>query len=572
MKKTGRHGPLNHKGPRWLGITFLGSLVLILGGCENQDGWKYHDPTLKMQKEDYETLTKAPESPEQIRPLKPVSPKQSYVKAQKSLPASFNKEVSLTVTKAVPLRDLFMMLAQKVGANIIVDPNIEGGATIHATVQKAGEILRGLCDNHGIRYRSRDTMVVVERDNPYSENYDLQFLILSRSNQNRVSISTDVFTGIENGARSDDDNGSSTNLIAETKTDFWQELSENLGIMLTDFDVTNLPSESGNKPIPRFTIHKQAGVISVYGNDRQQRLVQEYLDRLRANVERQVLIEAKILEVNLNDEFRSGINWNLLRASYVLQAPLGSIATPGALNETLPPPKNVFTIGGNARQLTGLISLLNKFGTVRTLSNPRLTVINNQPAVLKVARQRVYFKLNVTRDYNYYQQREEKQITSDVKTVPIGLMMYVHPTVREDGRIVMTLRPTISQVIREVADPAVSIASNNQQESFVPEIQVRELDSILSMNSGEAVIVGGLMQEESANDKSGVPEVEDIPLFGGLFSGKDNARRVTELVIFIKATIIDGNAFQGYMSESSVSAADREVYEKYAQDPRPLEF
>lgn len=225
--------------------------------------------------------------------------------------------------------------------------------------------------------------------------------------------------------------------------------------------------------------------------------------------------------------------------------------------------------GGNAEKITGLLSVLNQFGTVRALSNPRLTVMNNNPAVLKVARNKVYFKLNQTRDYLHTGNRERTYYSSDVKTVPIGLMMYVHPTIAKNGRIIMTLRPTISQIVQEVADPAVGIASNAALQSLVPEVQVRELDTILSMNSGEIVVVGGLMEERSANQQDGVPVAEDVPLLGGLFKGKSHDRSVTELVIFMRATVIESE-YEADISNDTVDSADRNLYQNHITDPRPI--
>ncbi|MDP4840427.1 MAG: hypothetical protein NWR43_02455 [Alphaproteobacteria bacterium] len=311
--------------------------------------------------------------------------------------------------------------------------------------------------------------------------------------------------------------------------------------------------------------------LSIYATQAKHQQLRRYLDILQKSIERQVLIEAKIVEVNLKDQFKTGINWNALKGDFVLQMPLGDIATPGHLNETLPPPRNVFTLGGNAQKITGLLSLLNHFGTVRTLSNPRLTVMNNNPAVLKVAKNKVYFKLNYTREHSYFDKQERTYYSSDVKTVPIGLMMYVHPSISENGRIIMTLRPTISQISREVPDPAVGIASNQALQSLVPEVQVRELDSILSMNSGEIVVVGGLMEERSSNERDGVPEIEDVPLLGELFKGKSNDRTVTELVIFLRATIIE-NEDEPFYEDTSISKADKTAYQGFTQDPRPLQF
>jgi len=528
---------------------------LFLSSCSVHEQTKFHDPKLQMKKEDYDKKLLAPE------PLKPKKPLKKTTKASDIIPKEFYKPVSLSLSDSVPLKDIFLRLAQSSGVNIIVSPDIQGGAVLHASQRPLIELVEEICLSHGLRYQINNRMLKVMVDKPYMQSYNLEFLILSRQNNNRFSVATDVFTAPE-GYQGDEDNGSNTQLTAETKTDFWQELSDNLNIILED--------APGDTP-SRYTIHKQAGIISVFAPQSQQKIINDYLDQLRESVQRQVLIEAKIVEVNLKDEFKSGINWNALKGDFVLQAPLGSIATVGKHNPNSAPARNVFTLGGSGKEVTGLISLLDNFGTVRTLSNPRLTVINNQPAVLKVATNKVYFKLNYTRDYNYFDKREQVYVSSDAKTVPIGLVMVVLPSIRkEDGKIVMTMRPTISRIIQEVADPAVGIASDQKQTSFVPEVQVRELDSVLSMTSGETVVVGGLMEERSNNETQKVPDVADIPILGALFQGKANERHVTELVIFITATILDNDDYEPEGQTTTISTADQRVYQTFTHDPRPM--
>ncbi len=547
-------------------VALLGALsCFFLEGCESRKEWQYHDPKLQYQKEDYDLLTKAPTKPQPRIHKK----KKSFYKAP-PIPLAFKKDVTITVTQAVPLKELLLTLAQQISVDVIIDPKISGGTTLHATKRPMIHVVDEICRSHGLRYRVSNNILRIERDTAYTQNYNLQFLVMARANRNRLSIATDVFTTVEGGARPDEDNGSNTYLTAETKTDFWDELSENLSIILNDFG-NGQDGDSDTVPAGKYSIHKQAGIISIHANQNKHQQLQRYLDVLQQSIERQVLIEAKIVEVNLKDEFKSGINWNVLKGDFVLQMPFGDLAVPGHLNEALAPAKNVFTLGGNSKKITGLLSLLNHFGTVRTLSNPRLTVMNNNPAILKVARNKVYFKLNYTRDYNYFEKRENTYYSSDVKTVPIGLMMYVHPTIREDGKIIMTLRPTISQIAQEIADPAVGIASKQALQSLVPEVQVRELDTLLAMNSGEIVVVGGLMEERSANQKDGVPEAEDVPLLGGLFKGKSNERTVTELVVFLRATIIENDLHPHYQ-ETSVMEADKSAYKAFTSDPRPLNF
>ncbi len=548
----------------FFGICLMTGLTLF--GCGHKKEHQYHDPQLAYQKQDYQNLTAFPSHPP-IRKRKKIKRMRFY--QAKSMPMALRKSISISVMEAIPLSELLLTLAQQAEVDLVVDPHIQAGVTMNARNRPLIDIIDELCRLHDLRYQMTNGILRIEKDTPYLRNYNLQFLIMARANRNRLSIATDVFTNVEKGTRVDEDNGSNTFLTAETKSDFWEELQNNLDVILGDFGPGGVPDESSSYNPKKFCIHKQAGIISIKTSQKQHEQIARYLDLLQENVGRQVLIEAKIVEVNLKDQYKTGINWNLLRGSFVMQSSLGDIATQGQLNELMAPAKNVFTLGGNAEKITGLLSVLNQFGTVRALSNPRLTVMNNNPAVLKVAHNKVYFKLNQTRDFLHAGNRERTSLTSEVKTVPIGLMMYVHPTIAKNGQIIMTLRPTISQIVQEVQDPAVGIASNAQQQSLVPEVQVRELDTILSMNSGEIVVVGGLMEERSSNQQNGVPVAEDVPFVGGLFKGKSHDRRVTELVIFMRATVIESD-YEADIATDSVEDADKTLYKKHMTDPRPL--
>jgi len=531
---------------------------IFLGACSHGDHQRFHDPYLKMLKEEYETKLMASRGNSFRVPVK----KKTSIDTPEPLPSCFYKRISLSTSGSVPLKEIFLSLGQQSQANFVISPAVEGSAVIHVSNRPLIELIQDLCVSHKLRYTMSRQCMKIEPDRPYLKTYQLDFLILGRSNQNRFSIATDVFTGPEN-TQGNAENTSSTTLTAETKTDFWQEVIDNLDTILN--------VEQSDQPPSRYSVHKQGGLISVFATQLQHELLTKYLKTLRASVERQVLIEAKILEVNLKDEYKSGINWNIVRDHFLLQAPLGSIAMPGAFDKNNAPQKNIFNIGGSVKEVTGLLSLLSRFGTVRTLSNPRLTVINNQSAVLKVATNKVYFKLNYTRDYNYFDKREQVYVSSDVKTVPIGLVMVVQPCIRqEDGKIIMTLRPTISRVIQEVADPAVGIASGQKQASYVPEVQVRELDSVLAMNSGETVVVGGLMEERADNDKTTVPVLSDVPLLGSLFEGSSNERQVTELVIFLNAVIIDNESQSATMQNTSVSPGDENMYQNFSRDQQEV--
>jgi type II secretory pathway component GspD/PulD (secretin) len=136
--------------------------------------------------------------------------------------------------------------------------------------------------------------------------------------------------------------------------------------------------------------------------------------------------------------------------------------------------------------------------------------MNNQSAILKVATNHVFFRIDYNRDYGYDSRREHEYVSSEVQTVPIGLVMVVHPAINlENGSVTMTLRPTISRIVDEKQDPAVAIVSQQKQQSLVPEVQVRELDSVVHMKSGEIVVMGGLMEERSDNEQTSLPGITE---------------------------------------------------------------
>ncbi len=529
--------------------------------------YSYYDKITKLNAQEYQQAL-LPESPQK----KTNRSSSVSKKLNETLPINLRQKVTLATTEMVALKDIFMQIAQQAKVDIAVDPLIKGGINFQAYNKEVIEVVREICAIARLRYKVCNTILRIELDRPYLKNYNVQFLSLSRANQNRISIATDVFTAVDS-RKAELDNGSNTLLEAETKTDFWEEVENTLATILLSATVLDEQNRE-----PSYAIHKQAGIISIFATDAQHQQVENYFHLLRENTSSQVLIEAKVVEVLLKDEFKSGINWNILKGNFALQASLGKLITPDAFNPETSRQKDVLTIGAGGSGLTNLLSFMEKFGTVRTLSSPRLTVMNNQSAVLKVATNHVFFRIDYNRDYGYDSRREHEYVSSEVQTIPIGLVMVVQPSINlENDTVTMTLRPTISRIVDEKQDPAVAIVSQQKQQSLVPEVQVRELDSVVHMNSGEIVIMGGLMEERSDNEQTRLPgvteTVEDlkIPFLDFLFKSKSDQYAVSELVIFIRATIID-NEQKAERVNSTVMPADQTVYETFTKDPRPLLF
>lgn len=314
---------------------------------------------------------------------------------------------------------------------------------------------------------------------------------------------------------------------------------------------------------PAFSINKQAGIISVYANERLHKQVESYLKDLRRSTTSQVLIEAKVLEVTLSDEFATGINWQQLES--IGDFSISNIAFPKAT--LVPATANAVTFGFAGNDISTFVSALSRFGTVHALASPRLTVLNNQAAVLNVARNQVYFELDVTTTpATAVGVPPTVTVETEIKSVPEGVLINVLPSIDLDRRTIsMQVRPSVTKIDSFVSDPGVAFASASLSvpiESLIPIMNVQEVDSVLNMRDKQMMVMGGLLQDSTASEQDGVPVASEIPIFGGLFRNQNDKVSKKELVIFMKATILDN-------PEDSIHQTDKDLYRVFGQDRRP---
>ncbi len=337
----------------------------------------------------------------------------------------------------------------------------------------------------------------------------------------------------------------------------------------TDPNASTESDEDKEKQKASFSFNRQAGMVSVFASERQHRKIAEYLNILRRSVTAQVLIEAKVLEVSLTDEFATGIDWSAIDkmgGELVLDFATSGTLNRAALSPTASPSTN-FQIGYTGNDVSAVIDAISRFGTVHALASPRLTVLNNQSAVLNVANNLVYFSVDVSTSQS--DSSTQTTVDSEIHNVPEGILINVQPSINlEDQTISMAVRPTITRVVSSVDDPAVLFAVaqaglTTPITSSVPVVNVQEMDSLINLHSGQAVLMGGLMQDRAASTQQSVPVLGEVPVLGGLFRNQSDKVQKTELIVFLKATIIDGNG---------VSPADRDLYKKFAGDRSPLDM
>jgi MSHA biogenesis protein MshL len=321
----------------------------------------------------------------------------------------------------------------------------------------------------------------------------------------------------------------------------------------------------------------ETSLVSVRGTSRQHERVRDYLDKVLNSARRQVMIEATIAEVQLSNQFQQGINWSRMRTdgsgfSFSVQpqgsSPLGTGAAPGTGPGGITFPG---TIGGtnlpggallgsgqtsslgvfrylnttsSLGSLGAAVSLLQSFGKVKVLSSPKISVLNNQTAVLKVVDNKVYFTIGVQITPGTATSAALVTYTSTPNTVPVGFVMSVTAQIEDGGNVTMSVRPTISRIIGYVNDPNPALAQSNVT-SRIPEIQTRELESILKVTSGDIAVMGGLMQESVDDKQDSVPGASGVPFFGNLFKYKNESSAKSELVIFLRPIVVKDASIEG---------------------------
>ncbi len=305
------------------------------------------------------------------------------------------------------------------------------------------------------------------------------------------------------------------------------------------------------EPAVNINANKETGVLIVRATGRQHKKIQEFIDKVMTTARRQVLIEATIAEVTLSSNYQQGIDWSRLRLAgakgFGLTQSAANLGTASALSATQTAKMFVLDYSNPTSKLGALaasVSLLDSFGDVKVLSSPKLSVMNNQTATLKVVDNRVYFSIQVTPGTYSSSGTILSQPVYTTTPIPVsvGFTMNVTPEINDSDYVTINVRPTITRIIRYVDDPNPSLGAVKNQ---VPELRTREMESIIRVNSGQIAVLGGLMQDEINNGSDGIPVLDDIPGIGNAFKNRNDNKNKTELVIFLRPVVIKDASIDG---------------------------
>ncbi|MCG8673100.1 MAG: pilus (MSHA type) biogenesis protein MshL [Pseudomonadales bacterium] len=445
------------------------------------------------------------------------------------------------VASDAPSREFFMSLVAGTDVNMIVHPDVAGNITIKLKQVTLEEALKAVRDVYGYDFVRKAYGYKIVPKKLQSKVFRINYLNINRVGKSATSVSSGQITsGGSNGSSSSESSTSSsssdsvstvqsTQIETQSSSNFWAKLENLLGMIV------------GNGDGRHVVVDADSGIAVVKAYPSELRYVETFLEQAELSLQKQVIIEAKILEVNLGDGYQAGIQWDTFGQGYggVLTNTENEIV--GGLESKIidelidKSAEGMFTFGLNFTDFTGVISLLQSQGDVQVLSSPRIATVNNQKAVIKVGTDE-FFVTEISSSTT-----STSTTTTDSPEVTLtpffsGIALDVTPHIAENSDVILHVHPTVTEVTERIKDIGIGDDNLSLPLAFS---SIRETDSVIRASDGQVVIIGGLMQTTNEKKDAGVPYISNIPGVGKLFKQERDINKKSELVILLKPQVVD---------------------------------
>jgi MSHA biogenesis protein MshL len=522
--------------------------ILLLGGCSSSRGIATQ-AAIETAIDDAVTAVAPEDNAFAVKPQIVAPP-----------PAASAERFDLNVVDA-DARDFFMSLVEGTRQNLVVHPDVAGRLSLTLKQVTVLDVLDTVRDVYGYDYRRNGTGYIVLPATVQNRVFEVDYLNLIRGGRSRTLVSSGQVSQVgssdssrgattdNNGtARSGRNQGESTGSVIDTTnvTDFWSELGATLRLILGEGD--------GRQVV----VNAQSGVIFVRGMPEELRAVGEYLGRIHQSAQRQVVLEAKIIEVTLNDSFQAGVNWAAVGVNSSGDTVTGGqLSGGGALAGNGPLGGDPVTIGpGNPvtsfpsetigaafalaldiGDFNAFVELLEMQGDTRVLSSPRVATLNNQKAVIKAGTDEFF----VTDISSNTVTGTAATTSRDVTLTPFfsGIALDVTPQISANGEVILHIHPTVSEVTDQTKSLTVSGETDQLPLAFS---EIRESDSIVKAKSGQIIAIGGLMRNSTRRQNFSTPVLGRVPGLKRLFGSSREIESKTELIILLRPIVVDDDS------------------------------